>query len=251
MTFLVTAGTTLSPIDRLRSVATSTPIRSGPVLARTAAGRGHAVVLLTSDPDGAGPGGEGVTVVPFRTFNELAAQFQQLVTGGNYDAVCHTAAVGDFQAAGTYTPAPGTAFNAHGRRWEAKDAPPALRDYPAAPGDDDETEVWVRLTRVPRLIDRVRSHWEFQGLIVKFKTTDGADDDRLVEEAEVSRLKSSADLIVLNTWGSARQWAFFGPVDGRYDRVPRREVADRVVLSVEHVKRQARTNAESRKSSPA
>jgi hypothetical protein len=107
------------------------------------------------------------------------------------------------------------------------------------------------MTRTPRLIDRVRSQLEFAGLLVKFKTTAGAEDEKLIEAAEISRLKSSADLIVLNTWESARQWAFVGPVDGRYDRVPRREVADRVVLSVEHVTRQARNSAEFRKPSRA
>ena len=35
---------------------------------------------------------------------------------------------------------------------------------------------------------------------------------------------------------------FFGPVDGRYDRVPRREVAERIVLTLEHVARQARSS---------
>ena len=85
---------------------------------------------------------------------------------------------------------------------------------------------------------------EFFGAYGKFKTASGVSDQRLVTAAEKSRLKSSADLIVVNTWEAAHLWAFFGPVDGRYDRVPRREVADRVVLFVEHVTRQARSKAE-------
>jgi phosphopantothenate-cysteine ligase/phosphopantothenoylcysteine decarboxylase/phosphopantothenate--cysteine ligase len=244
MNYLVTAGTTASPIDSARAVVASAPVNFGPVLARTAAARGHKVTLLSSDPDGAGPGGEAVTVVPFRTVGELAAQFEQLVTGGSFDAVCHAAAVGPFQVAGTFTPDSGTEFNTRTRQWDTVDPVATLREYPGRTDGESALEIWVRMTRAPNLIDRVRSQWEFPGLIVKFKTTTGTDDRKLVEEAEVSRLKSSADLIVLNTWETARQWAYFGPVDGRYDRLPRREVADRVVLSVEHVTRQARNSAE-------
>jgi phosphopantothenoylcysteine synthetase/decarboxylase len=250
MNFLVTAGATTDPIDRARSVVPATPARFGPALARTAAARGHRVTLLTSDPDGAGAGGEAVTVVPYGTFADLSAALEQLVTGGSYDTLCHAAAVGSFLPAGTYTPAPDTRFNTRTRQFEASVREPTFHPHPSSADDDSEIEFWVRMTRTPRLIDRVRSQLEFAGLLVKFKTTAGAEDERLIEAAEVSRLKSSADLIVLNTWESARQWAFVGPVDGRYDRVPRREVADRVVLSVEHVIRQVRTSAEFRKSSP-
>jgi phosphopantothenate-cysteine ligase/phosphopantothenoylcysteine decarboxylase/phosphopantothenate--cysteine ligase len=251
MNFLVTAGATTDPIDRARAVVPSAPTRFGPVLARTAAARGHRVTLVTSDPDGAGAGGAGVDVVPYRTFADLSAALQQLVTGGNYDAVCHAAAVGSFLPAGTYTPAPDTKFNVHSRQFEAAVRDPTFHPHKSSADDDTEIEFWVRMTRTPRLIDRVRSQWDFAGLVVKFKTTAGADDDKLIETAEVSRLKSSADLIVLNTWDSARQWAFVGPVDGRYDRVARREVADRIVLSVEHMTRQARTSAEARPAPPA
>lgn len=242
MNFLVTAGSTFAPIDKSRSVATTPATRIGPLLARTAALRGHKVTLLTSDPDGAGEGGDGITVIAFRTFDEIAAQLQQLVKAGEFDSVCHTAAVGDYLSAGVYTAEPGTSFNARTRQWEFRGPGAAMRDHKPGPNDAPDSEVWVRMVRAPKLIDRVRSQWNFKGLLVKFKTAGGIGDQELVEVAEKSRLKSAADLIVINTWEAAHLWAFFGPVDGRYDRVPRREVADRVVLSLEHVARQVRSS---------
>jgi phosphopantothenate---cysteine ligase (CTP) len=244
MNFLVTAGGTQAPIDKSRSVATTPPTRVGSLLARTAAARGHKVTLLSSDPDGAGDGGEAVTVVPFRTFDEVATLLQGLVKSGGFDALCHTAAVGDYLSAGVYTAESGTSFNARTRHWETRGRNATLVDHKPGPAVATEPEVWIRLVRAPNLIDRVRSQWGFPGLVVKFKTASGVGDQELVESAEKSRLKSSADLIVVNTWEAAHLWAFFGPVDGRYDRVPRREIAERIVLTLEHVARQARSSAE-------
>ena len=47
--------------------------------------------------------------------------------------------------------------------------------------------------------------------------------------AEQSRRHSAADLMVANTLDGAKHWAFLGPVGGRYERVPRRELPDRLV----------------------
>ncbi|HEY2786298.1 MAG TPA: phosphopantothenoylcysteine decarboxylase [Fimbriiglobus sp.] len=246
MNFLVSAGSTQAPIDKARSVTTSLPIKIGSLLAQTAAARGHKVTLLSSDPDRAGEGGEGITVVSYRTFDDIATQLQQLVKGGEFDTLFLAAAVGDYISAGVYTAETGTTFNARTRQWESRVPAPTMLDHKPGLSDVTEPEVWVRMVRSPKLVDRVRSQWNYKGLLVKFKTASGIGDQELVEAAEKSRLKSSADMIVVNTWEAAHLWAYFGPVDGRYDRVTRRELAERVVLSVEHVARQARSSAEFR-----
>ncbi|OWK36324.1 hypothetical protein [Fimbriiglobus ruber] len=75
------------------------------------------------------------------------------------------------------------------------------------------------------------------GLLVKFKLEVGLSDTELVDIAEASRTTSGADLMVANTLEGSAHSAFIGPLDGRYDRVPRRELADRLVLTVEHMHR--------------
>ena len=49
-------------------------------------------------------------------------------------------------------------------------------------------ELWLRLVRAPKLIDRVRADWGFRGVLVKFKLEVGIAEDRLLEIAERSRL---------------------------------------------------------------
>ena len=72
--------------------------RTGAAIARTAWGRGHTVTLVTSRPDSLLEYGmnhrepvERFTVLPFRTFDDLAAILQSQLRATAYDAVCHSA----------------------------------------------------------------------------------------------------------------------------------------------------------------
>ena len=51
----------------------------------------------------------------------------------------------------------------------------------------DESELWMRLVRAPKLIDRVRDPWGFAGVLVKFKLEVGLTDEELLRVAERSR----------------------------------------------------------------
>lgn len=250
MKFLITAGSSQAPIDRVRCVTNGHSHRVGSTLARTAWVRGHAVTVLTSEPeqltdlpDPSEDSDRRVTVIPYRTFDDLTGLLQQAVKGGEYDAIFHAAAVSDYLSAGVYTARPGTTFNARTKTW---DAPPAT-----APGMDEqksdkirssEPELWVRLVRAPKLIERFRKQWGYKGYLVKFKQEAGTPDHALVAVAEKSRLRSDADVIVASTLESANHWAFVGPVDGRYDRIARRELADHLILTIEHVARTQRAS---------
>src|ERR1700760_2408361 len=115
MNFLITAGSTQSAIDRVRCVTTIFTGRTGTAVARTAWGRGHTVLLATSRPDalieyGINPRdpGERCAVALFRSYDELAVLLQTQVKTGGFDAVCHTAAGGNFLPAGAFAPNPGT-----------------------------------------------------------------------------------------------------------------------------------------------
>lgn len=239
MNFLVTAGNTQTPIDRVRCITNTFTGRTGAAIARTAWGRGHTVTLATSRPDallehGLNPRepGERFTVLPYQTFDELASILQNQLRDG-FDVVCHTAAVSDFLTAGAYTPDVGTSFNARTGHWDARPGPATFTEQKAGKIKSSEPELWVRLVRAPKLVDRIRQPWGFTGVLVKFKLEVGLSEQDLVDVAEESRQQSGAEIIVANTLDGAAHWAYVGPVDGRYERVPRRDLPDRLVLALE------------------
>jgi phosphopantothenate---cysteine ligase (CTP) len=237
MNVLVTAGNTQVPIDRVRCLTNIFTGRTGARVALTAHERGHTVTLLTSHPEvvtdllgGPEPVGRW-TVRPYRTFDDLSGLMEKAVRDGGFDAVIHSAAVSDYLHGGVYSAAPGTRFDPETGRWDG--SPPALLDRAARKVKSDEPELWLRLVRAPKLIDRVRTDWGFHGVLVKFKLEVGIDEGRLLEVAERSRRHSSADLMVANTLEGAADWAYLGPIDGGYQRIVRRELAARVVVAFE------------------
>jgi phosphopantothenate---cysteine ligase (CTP) len=240
MNFFITAGNTLTMIDRVRCVTNVFSGRTGASVARTAWGRGHTVTLATSHPEalaefGINPHapGERLTVLPYSTFDDLAGIMQNQFRTGTFDAVCHSAAVSDYLPAGTYTPDPGTFFNARTSQWEGQSGAPTMTEQKAGKIKSSETELWLRLVRAPKLVDRIRQPWGFTGILVKFKLEVGIGEQELVEVAEASRHQSSADLMVANTLDGAQHWAYMGPIADRYERVPRRELPDRLVAALE------------------
>jgi len=245
MNILITAGNTHAPIDRVRVVTNVFTGRTGANLARTAWTRGHRVTLLTSHPelvaDLPTPGEDTdrrVTVVPYATFDELAGLLQAEVRATAYDALFHSAAVSDYLSAGVYAPAVGTVFSARTRQWERNGVPPAMAEHKGGKIKSNEPELWFRMVRAPKLVDRLRTPWGFAGLLVKFKLEVGLTEAELLAVAEKSRVQSAADLMVANSLDEAKHAAYLGPVGGRYERVPRRELAERLLLTVEHLQRE-------------
>jgi phosphopantothenate---cysteine ligase (CTP) len=240
MNFLITAGSTQAPIDRMRCVTTGFSGRTGAGIARTAWGRGHTVTLVTSRPDtlleygvNHRDPGERFTIVSFRTYDELAVILQSQVKAGAFHAICHSASGGDFLPAGAFAPNSGTFFNARTGQWEARGTPPSMTERKSGKISVNEPEIWLRLVRGPRLIDRVRQPWGFAGVLVRFIIETGIGDTELVEMAETSRKQCAADLMVAATLEGATHTEFLGPINDRYERVPRRELPDRLVLAIE------------------
>ena len=244
MKLLITAGNTHAPIDRVRVVTNVFTGRTGATLARTAWTRGHTVTLLTSHPetlgelaDTADDPDRRITVVPYQTFDDLTGLMQSHIRSGSYDGLLHTAAVSDYLCAGVYAPEQGTYFNARTNQWERRGGPAELGPRRGGKLSSQEPELWFRMVRAPKLIDRVRSAWGFTGLVVKFKLEVGIGDAELLEIAENSRTHSKADLIVANTLEGSAHYAYVGPVQNRYERVERRELADYLMLALELIQR--------------
>ncbi len=230
MNLLVTAGNTQAPIDRVRCITNVFTGRTGTRIALSAHGRGHAVTLLTSHPNvvaelAGAPPAERWRVQPYRTFDDLQEGMAAAIRAGGFDAVIHSAAVSDYLAAGVY-------------RWQiGGPAFPVLLDGGAGKVKSGEPELWLRLVRAPKLIDLVRSDWGFRGVLVKFKLEVGVSEERLLEIAEQSRQHSSANLMVANTLEGASEWAYLGPLGGRYERLPRADLEARLLDAVEHLHR--------------
>jgi len=240
MNLLVTAGNTQAPIDRVRCITNIFSGRTGAAIAHAAWTRGHSVVLATSHPETAPEfgfepqeGAERFSLLTYRTFDELATILQTQLRGAAFDAVCHSAAVSDYLPAGVFTMNSGTTYNARTSGWEGQGGPPKLSEQKAAKIKSTEPELWVRLVRAPKLIDRFRSPWGFEGILVKFKLEVGIGEEELLTLAEHSRNQSTADLIVANTLEGAKHWAFLGPVADGYERLPRAELPKRLVTVIE------------------
>ena len=237
MRLLVTAGNTQVQIDRVRCLTNIVSGRTGAAIALAAYERGHDVTLLTSRPEAIvdlnppqqlGP--ERWRPLGYTTFADLERFLGEEVQRGGYDVIIHSAAVSDYLAAGIYAPAPGTRFNDATGGWSG--TAPALVDRAAAKVKSDEPELWLRLRRAPKLVDKIRRDWRFGGLLVKFKLEVGASDDQLLAVAEASRQHSDADLMVANTLEGASAWAYLGPRDGSYQRVSRRELPERLLDAI-------------------
>jgi len=239
MNILVTAGNTQVLIDRVRCITNIFTGRTGARLALHAHQRGHAVTLLTSHPEVVHqlqPAGdlcpERWSIRPYATFDDLHALMAEAVRHGGFDAVVHCAAVSDYQSAGIFAPAPGTRFRPEDLRWESTGAP-TLIDRAAGKVKSDEPELWLRLVRAPKLVDKVRGAWSYRGILVKFKLEVGVGEGQLLDTAERSRRHSDADLMVANTLEGAEAWALLGPLEGRYVRVDRQEMPRRLFDAVE------------------
>ncbi len=236
MNILVTAGNTQIPIDRVRCITNIFSGRTGALLAEQAFKRNHAVTLLTSHPEiVAAQASSSIALHSYRTFDDLLEQLSQRVVSGSFDAIVHCAAVSDFRVNGVYAPAAGTRFDEDTLMWEAKSSKPKVRDLRADKIKSDEGELWLRLQRTPKLIDLIRSQWQFTGILVKFKLEVGITDDQLLHVAEQARQASNADLMVANTLEGMHDWAYLGPLSGGYHRIPRNLLPARLFDEVERL----------------
>ncbi|MCI0377650.1 MAG: bifunctional phosphopantothenoylcysteine decarboxylase/phosphopantothenate synthase [Gemmataceae bacterium] len=241
MNVLVTAGNTQAPIDKVRCLTNIFTGRTGAAIALEAYRRGHAVTLLTSHPEAVSDLKKELKlddarwrILSYRVFEALDRLMAQEIRGGRFEAVIHCAAVSDYLPAGVYSPGHGTRFDAKSLYWQGESGQtPGLVDRAAGKVKSDEPELWLRLVRAPKLVDKIRTDWGFRGVLVKFKLEVGVADELLLEIAEKSRQQSAADFMVANTLEGAAHWAYLGPIMSGYEKVSRRDLAERLIQAVE------------------
>ncbi len=216
MHLLVTAGNTQAPIDRVRCITNIFTGKTGAGIAVRAWERGHSVTLLLSHPEAVGrQPNERWNTHQFRTFDDLRRLMADHIPGGPFDAIIHCAAVSDYLSGGVF-------YN--------EDSP--VLDVSEGKLKSDSPELWLRLVRAPKLVDAVRTEWGFGGVLVKFKLEVGIGDNELLAIAEESRRQSNADLMVANTLEGYADWAFVGPIAGRYERINRPQLADTLLDAI-------------------
>ncbi len=221
MRIFVTAGNTQVLIDRVRCITNIFTGRTGAGIALEAHRRGHDVTLATSHPEVIQqPDGERWRCLTYRTFEELETHMAQEISQRKADVIIHCAAVSDYFARGIYAPALGCEFDADDNEWRGDRH---MLDRSAGKVKSDEPELWLRMVRAPKLIDKIRTQWLYRGLLVKFKLEVGVTEADLVAIAEKSRQQSTADWMVANTLEAAADWALLGN-DGGYKKVTRAEL---------------------------
>jgi phosphopantothenate---cysteine ligase (CTP) len=232
MHIFVTAGNTQSPIDRVRCITNIFTGRTGANIALAAYHRGHHVTLATSHPETIAQ----QTLDPsrwqshsYRTFRQLEALMTQHIADEKLGAVVHCAAVNDYDVAGIYAPAPDGEFDPGDKKWHGNRH---MIKCGAGKIKSDHPELWLRLVRTPKLVDKIRAEWQFRGILVKFKLEVGVSDDELLTIAEKSRQQSQADWMVANTLEGASDWAYVGSERG-YNKVTRADLATALLDAIE------------------
>ncbi len=196
MRFLVTAGNTRQPIDRVRDWGNIFTGNTGYAIARALADLGD-VRLLTSNPahlaeiaSAANPHMRGE---PFGTHAQLKSALERTMAGADYDAVFMTAAVADYTPDGTYTIVARECLNdGVTEKW-------TVRNVQAGKVKSSYDRIAVAGKRTEKLVDLFRKSWGYRGMLVKFKLEVGIEVDELLKIGEDSRLASGADYLVANT----------------------------------------------------
>ncbi len=245
MKLLVTAGNTRVLLDQVRCLTNVFTGRTGTAIALEAYRRGHQVTLLTSHPEVVNQlpreydlGADRWRLATYATFEDLQNFMATQLADVSYDGVIHSAAVSDYLFGGVYAPAPGTRFDDKNHVWRVGPGSfPTLEDRSAPKIKSTERDLWVRLCRAPKLIDRVRSDWGFRGTLVKFKLEVGIGEEELRRIAEESRLQSQANLMVANTLEGMASWALVGPSAEGYAKIARADLPARLLDAVEGVTR--------------
>lgn len=240
MRIFVTAGNTQVPIDRVRCITNVFTGRTGAAIALEAYRRGHDVTIATSHPETVsdlrgflGLETERWHVHNYRTFDDLEMLMTQHIAHVQQDAVVHCAAVSDYQTTGVYAPALATHFRADDLTWHAvPGTAPSMADRSADKVKSAEPELWLRLTRTPKLVDKIRTDWGHRGILVKFKLEAGIAEADLLAIAEQSRQASSADWMVANTLEGATEWAILGNERG-YRKLSRAQLSGALLDVVE------------------
>ncbi len=177
---LITSGGTAERIDGVRVISNLSTGSTGARLARDFAHGGHDVLLLRARSAEHVP---GLTEREYISFSDLDAALGELLGGGNFDAIIHAAAVGDF------------AVESVEIEGEVRAAGVGKISSSAAPV--------LRLRKLPKLVNGLRARSRHAGIrVIAFKLTEGAEPAAARAAVQALLADSGADLVVQNDFAS-------------------------------------------------
>lgn len=209
---LITAGSTVVPIDKVRLISNVFSGRTGTEIAKYFAEKNDAVTLITSNPDLLYEYyGIPINVVTYTTFDQLKEAMEEEITEGNYDVIIHSSAVSDYKVS----------------RVCVKDEEGELVGIDAAKKVSSKYEkLYLEMVPTEKLVDLIRDPWGFEGKLVKFKLEVGITDAELIEIGKKSRAVSRADLMVANCLEWSGQYAYILDENGKSEKTSRRKLPE-------------------------
>lgn len=227
---LITAGSTIVPIDKVRLISNVFSGKTGTAIAKLFAKKGDEVTLVTSSPHFIGSKKwkkwiekivwffkisifpeQRIKVLPYKTFNQLKESMEEKITSGNYDVVIHSSAVSDYKVSQVCV----------------KDEEGELVGIDAAKKVSSKHEkLYLEMVPTEKLVDLIREQWGFEGKLVKFKLEVGITDTELIEIGKKSRAVSRADLLVANCLEWSGQYAYILDESGNIEKTSRRKLAE-------------------------
>ena len=200
---LISAGSTASPIDQVREIRNIFRGYTGATIAEYLVSKGVDCTLVTS----AKPTNfqDKPRTIIFRTFDDLKDIMEREIKDGHYDAIIHSAAVGDYRVS--------RVLDQDLKRINTSTKISSM--YP---------KLYLELEPNIKIVDQIREPWRFRGKLVKFKLQVGISDDELIAIALKSMVASQADLIVANCLEWCRERAYVISVDGSVVNIKRNDL---------------------------
>jgi phosphopantothenate-cysteine ligase/phosphopantothenoylcysteine decarboxylase/phosphopantothenate--cysteine ligase len=193
MKVLITAGSTKVSIDQVRAITNIFKGKTGTNIAKYFGEQGCKITLVTSSPEKMSIKMNNTEVISFRTFDDLRDIMKNEIVSGAYDVIVHSAAVSDYKVDGFYVQ------GGDGTLDVVDNSKKVSSKYKSA---------FIKLVPTEKIVDKIRSSWNFQGILVKFKLEVGISDGELIAIAKKSRVHSGADIIVANCLEWARKRAY-------------------------------------------
>lgn len=208
MNILVTSGSTITPIDRVRGITNIFNGRTGFSIANEAVCRGHSVTLLgnpiakewlnnTDLSDKA-----QFNLITYRTFDQLEDLMRKELGKLGWDACIHSAAVSDYKLSQEFE----SSEDVYNFVKTIGHKENATKDEPVGKISSRLDELWLRLVPTKKLVDSIREWGLGDGTLVKFKLEVNVSDDELYLRARKSREESKADFIVANRLEDFNKW---------------------------------------------
>ncbi|MFZ2986282.1 MAG: phosphopantothenoylcysteine decarboxylase [Candidatus Moraniibacteriota bacterium] len=210
MKVLVTAGSTLMSIDQVRAITNIFKGKTGTAIATFIAHTKADVTLVTSNPAIASKI-DTMSVIPYKTYADLAEIMEQQIVHGAYDIIIHSAAVSDFFVSNVCV------MDTDGQLVKIDATKKVSSAYP---------KLYLELSPTEKLINKIRSDWGYSGKLIKFKLEVEKTYDELISIAIASVRASGADLIVANCLEWCDRSAVIIYADGAYIEVDRHKLPE-------------------------